>query len=75
MNNDWLEKSYRMLPKILVPAMENRIGILTNRSPRNIKAKNSLKKMALFEYISGSDLTWYNEWVKVWENGLKSIKN
>ena len=64
--NDWLKKSYVSLPPVIeVPYVENRIGTLVNRSPRNIKMKNSLNKMSLMEYITLRDLTWFVEWRSV----------
>lgn len=63
--DDWLKKSYMSLPHIEVPNVENRLGTIINRSPREIQIKNSLNKMALIEYISLRDLTWYVEWRSV----------
>ena len=63
--DDWLKKSHIYLPVIAVPNAENRLGTIINRSPRKIQMKNSLNKMALIEYISLRDLTWYVEWRSV----------
>lgn len=63
--DDWLKKSYVSLPVIAVPYVENRLGTLVNRSPRNIQLKNSLNKMSLIEYITLRDLTWFVEWRSV----------
>lgn len=62
--DDFLKKSYLSLPVIEVP-VENRLGTLVNRSPRNIQMKNSLNKMSLMEYITLRDLTWFVEWRSV----------
>ena len=64
--DDWLKQSYVNLPTVpTVPNVENRLGTLINRSPRNIQIKNSLNKMSLIEYISLRDLTWFDEWRSV----------
>ena len=66
--NEWLARSYSLLPYVSIPTYKNRIGTLINRCPRSIQ-KNSLKKMALLEYIYERDLTWYREWNEI------SLKN
>lgn len=61
--NEWLNHSYSLLPHVPI-SNENRIGTLINRCPRSIK-QNSLRKMALLDYIYLRDLTWYVEWNQI----------